>query len=320
MRARCLHLKLALMLMVMVNTACQNEEAFTSDPNSSSHSSQHDHAPTEPLQTDPSESSRDSTSSIDEPIAVGGAFLTCSAPTEQNQLGDSWQLSCALNDAEALKGSESITGAFTWVDSKGAEYPLVVAAFEADRLRWQLLADRAWPRAVRIEASISLDSQSPIGFDTEFSLPEQMSFALNVNYWLSGEPNNLSTQGGVTEDCSEFGNSEYRLDHMQRTSLDSEPQARLNDALCSLELNVLCRNIEPSSDAAKWVLSEAEVNFEQASMACPQSYQFSLPLSPAEWTEVTNLVDESDEVFSVWIALDDRQSEGMFTSNFKFSD
>ena len=315
---RLVFLQLTLWIGSIVLSSCQNDGGFSSSDTKSKHQELKEQTDdTEQTEPEIEQLSRDTVSTISEPISVGGAFLSCSLPAEQEQVGSSWQLGCQLNETDELKDSESVSADFTWVDAEGTRHPMVIESFEQDTFQWALLADRIWRPAMVIEASIVFDDSSPIEFKADISLPERVNLELNLDFWLGGEPNNLTFGAQTGENCGEMGNSAYRLDHIERTSLASDQRARLNDAVCNLNKNALCRHSKSSTGELAWVLGDTQVSFEQALTACPQGYEFSMPLTENEWLAVSNLLDGVDGVYSVWIALDDRESEGIFTTSFK---
>ncbi len=240
-----------------------------------------------------------------EPVAIGGAFLTCSHqnPQIQNKTA-AWVLNCNLNSVEAKNAK--VTASFAKLDLKGMPMPLTVLAQNTSAgLSWQISDGPNTMFMNKIELSVGFNNAPPATFAALAETP--FSLVLNKDHWLTTEPNNV--QGN--EDCVAFVNEAERVDHAARNGVVHSTFARFNVQDCNARKRFLCRRID-SSLAAKWALSDDDERFIDAAINCPLGYKFSFPMSDAEIIEASSLVDALAGRAEVWVALSDLRQEGTF--------
>jgi hypothetical protein len=250
------------------------------------------------------------TTSVSEPISVGGAFLSCQYSANQDQSNPQWQVSCSLNDTDELNQIKEVKAEFYKVDPEGNRYSLQIEDFVREEFRWSLTENRLSTYLPTIRAEISFDGSDKILFESE-STDQPRQLQVQTDYWLGGEPNNLLGNDPDGENCAEFGNAAYRLDHMDRTGLQSTEFGRLNDGSCALVRRYLCRRSIPAT-AVKWQISDVAGTFNEHPTGCPDGYHFAMPLTDADLQEVMTLTDQIDGIFSLWVAFTDQTTEGEF--------
>ncbi len=244
-----------------------------------------------------------------EPVSVGGAFLTCRYKSGQNQGSASYQMECDVGPIAEV--TSNITQAdFYKVDSEGERFALSVSTSEISALKWVVLETAATLPFTRVEAVLSATNQSPVTLATTLESP--LILAPLTSYWLGGEPNNLQLNP-EGEDCVEFGNLAAKVDHQNRSGFTSGPLGRLNDINCNVRVSsFLCRSLSLST-TNRWVVSTFKGGFLDSKGACPEGYSFGFPINDSEVSEVSALIDGNTAIQNIWVNMNDRTEEGKFS-------
>jgi hypothetical protein len=247
-----------------------------------------------------------------EPVAIGGAFLTCRYPDNQKQGEASYQMDCLLTPETPITVT-SLTASFRKVDGQGQTYNLDVMQQNMGALSWVIAETPATLFFRTVEATISINGSAPTVFRTEITAT--MALQRVATYWLGGEPNNAAGPNGEDEDCAEYENLAGKNNHATVTGLSSGPLGRFNDTICTLNRNFLCKNISDKT-RPKWAVSTGMGPFSASANACPQGYRFALPMGDVESQEVNALIDQRSEILKMWVPLSDRLKEGEFRISF----
>lgn len=230
-----------------------------------------------------------------EPVPVAGSFLSCQYPDGQMQNSTSLQVNCQLENINYQP--MEVEAKFAKVASDGSKHPLQIVSFDRESWTWVLSEDMASLSYTTLLGEISIDGQGPFMFSDEIDDPVAMS--LFSGFWLTSEPNNNA--GG--ENCVEMVTQAGQTNHINFTGLNSGPLQRFNDVPCGIQRNFLCKNIDPSSTADKWLVSAAANNFSSRETACPEGFAFGVPFTSAEIMAVNAVIDASPELLSVWVAI-----------------
>lgn len=242
-----------------------------------------------------------------EPVAVGGAFLQCSYQDNQNQDAANMLIDCGLQGATGTPGS--LEAEFFKQDLSGNVYRLAVVDQDIESYRWvvsEMSTTMAWKTIV---AKLAIDGGEPVTFTTE--IEDSLQLNLVEAYWLGGEPNNMTDADPAGENCVEFVNQIGQDSHISFTMLPSGPLGRMNDQVCSVSHDFLCRRTVATVEP-KWLISNLTGPYSDHPMACPAGYSFGFPISEAEVAEVRSLVDEVQVDYAIWVNLQDRESESLF--------
>lgn len=260
----------------------------------------HPSAPAPSMEADEDESNNKTAL---EPVPIGGAYLTCRYQDGQKQGSESYRMECEV--APLLEVKAPISSAlFYKVDAQGNRTALSIVTQELLSLKWVVEETAATMVLPRVQVVLSAPGLLSVALDAVVS--SSMQLVQNTLYWLAGEPNNLTDN----EDCAEIVSSNGRIVHQDFTGLVSGPLGRINDNVCTLNNNFLCRNISAGANAAKWTASPRAGPFSSGATACAQGYAFGLPMTEAEVREVIQLVDRLD--LKLWVNLNDVASEGAF--------
>jgi hypothetical protein len=260
----------------------------------------HPSAPAPSMEADEDESNNKTAL---EPVPIGGAYLTCRYQDGQKQASESYRMECEV--APLLEVKVPIASAlFYKVDAQGNRTALRIVTQELLSLKWVVEETAATMFLPQVQVVLSAPGRLSVALDAIVS--SSMQLVQNTLYWLAGEPNNLTDD----EDCAEIVSFNGRIVHQDFTGLVSGPLGRMNDSVCTLNNNFLCRNISAGANAAKWTASPRAAPFSSGAMACAQGYAFGLPMTEAEVREVIQLVDRLD--LKLWVNLNDVASEGTF--------
>jgi hypothetical protein len=245
-----------------------------------------------------------------EPVSVGGAFLTCAYKSGQTQGSASYQMDCDVGPIAEV--SSSITQAdFFKLDAKGGRTALAVSSEDLNALKWTILETAATLPYNRVEVVLNAMNATPVALTTTINAPLVLTPALS--FWLGGEPNNLLVSNPEGEDCVEFGNLAAKTDHQNRTGFVVGPYGRMNDIACNMRSSsFLCRSLSSESEA-KWKISTTKGVFLESTGACPAGYGFGFPSSESEVAEVSALIDGNPAIQNIWVNMNDRTEEGKFS-------
>lgn len=250
-----------------------------------------------------------------EPVSVGGAFLTCRYNAAKPQGSASYQMDCDVGPLNEVK-STIVKANFFKLDAKGLRTNLAVLNEDLAGLKWTLQESSSTLAYDRVEVVLSANGSAAASLTTTISSP--LILTAVTSFWLGGEPNNTLIGNPEGEDCVEFGNLATKIDHQFRTGLVAGTYGRMNDLGCAARSsNFLCRKLDSSSDAAKWVLSIFSGTFLESLGACPLGYAFSFPFDEVEVTEVSRLIDDNPAIQNIWVNINDRTEEGKFAVFFR---
>jgi len=251
----------------------------------------------------------------DEPVSVGGAFLTCGYNAAQPQGSASYQMGCDVGPLTEVK-STIVKADFFKLDAKGLRTSLSVIEEDLETLTWTIQEGSSTLSYDRVEVVLSAIGSTPTSLTTTIKSP--LILTQVIAFWLGGEPNNLTLGNPEGEDCVEFGNLATKIDHQNRTGLVVGAYGRMNDIGCGARSsNFLCRKLDSSSNAAKWVLSTSTGTFLESAGVCPLGYAFGFPFNEAEVTEVSALIDGNSAIQNIWVNMNDRTEEGKFAVGFR---
>ncbi|SMF12322.1 hypothetical protein [Pseudobacteriovorax antillogorgiicola] len=235
-------------------------------------------------------------STINEPIPVAGAFLTCQFQGTQTQNTDSIDLSCELNDLDYQ--AQDVKADFYKTSADGTMLPLNLVSFDPINWRWQLRDKPENLNFTTIIASIAIDGRGPFMFTTE--LDQNIPLTVFAGYWLPSEPNN---NAGM-ESCTEMVTAQGQENHINFTGLNSGPIEKLNDVPCGIQRNFLCRSLSLEPGVSKWLFTAEAGTFDTYKTACPEGYIFSQPTTAAEIAEVSAVIDgRNPDLLSVWVSI-----------------
>jgi hypothetical protein len=250
----------------------------------------------------------------DEPISVGGAFLTCRYQDAQNQGSASYQMNCEVAPAADVTGTIS-KAEFFKLDNKGARSALAISSEDLSTLKWTILETAATLPFTQVELVLSAKNAASVSLTTTLESP--LILTQVTTFWLGGEPNNITVGNPEGEDCVEFGNLAAKIDHQNRTDLVSGTSGRMNDINCNIRVSsFLCRSLTRDS-SSKWVLSALQGNFDAFVNACPEGYSFGFPIDEREVAEVAALIDGNPAVQNIWVNMNDRTEEGKFSVRYR---
>lgn len=247
---------------------------------------------------------------VNEPVAVGGAFLTCNYPAEQDQADARTLLACQLQDLPESLEIETVTAQFEKTDTQGQVHPLSILRHNRQDMSWLLVETRQTAYLERLRAHITINDSEPFQFD--FNTAGVYSIAPNTTFWLAGEPNNEQSSSGNIENCTELRGLDLRNAHIEATGMDNGPLAALNDAPCDFPMNFLCRYTGDEPNVVEWLLSDRAAPFNEYATACPEGYIFGFPRGEVEMTAAIDLVDQNPDVRRTWVGLHDQNTEGLF--------
>lgn len=235
-----------------------------------------------------------------EPIAIGGAFLSCQYQSNQEQDTLNFLMSCQLENLENIV-AEELEANFYKVDMNGDRYKLEILNQDIASFSWILIESPNTIYFPNLEAHIAINGSEPFTFKASPS-KSSLSIRPSTRYWLAGEPSNINPADDAMENCAEFRNLAARNVHVEVVGTDNGPLARLNDIPCNLNRSFLCLN-PLGSEQDKWLISEFSGPFNSYSQACPKPYYFGAPLSDKDYQEVIALVDLEAAYNSIWVAL-----------------
>ncbi|SMF05981.1 hypothetical protein [Pseudobacteriovorax antillogorgiicola] len=249
---------------------------------------------------------------INEPISVGGAFLTCTYQPDQAQEQVNKTAECQLAGIEESK-VETFEAKFFKLDIEGASYPLEILENDGRSLRWIVQETPATLQFPSFQLRLSINGSEEFNFEAK--APESLELAVNLAYWLAGEPNDFETPGVPgNEDCVEMRAKPLRDAHIASSGIDNGPLAALNDVPCVNFLNspFLCRKVNAATQGPLFLISDFTGEFNSYASACPDSYFFGLPHGEDETLQVINLLDNQEGVDRIWVNLNDQVEENSF--------
>lgn len=264
-------------------------------------------APTAPAAADADETDNDNKTAL-EPVPIGGAYLSCRYQNGQGQAGETYRMDCEIAPVKDVT-VPIVTASFHKLDGQGNRSLLKIVTEDLQALKWTIQEDFA--TMSHSEIQVVLGSPGYLAKTLGTSLSPVLNLVPNPTYWLAGEPNNLTAD----EDCVEVIPASGRIAHQNFTGLVSGPLGRMNDNVCNLNYNFLCRNTSAGATAAKWMVSTNVGPFVNGVMACSQGYSFAFPLNDAEFREVISLVDRLD--IKIWVNMNDRMNENTFVTQFR---
>lgn len=250
----------------------------------------------------------ESNSSASEPIAIGGSYLVCNYQNNQSQGSESYRLDCQIEPATDVT-TKIASARFYKIDAQGNRTALAIVSQNLETLSWTIQENMNTLQQFNIQAVLTAADFLDVTFDTVVT--PTFSLTPNPNYFLGGEPNNVTSD----EDCVEFVMARYKRTHQNFTGLASGPLGRMNDNVCTLSYNFLCRNVSAGASAAKWLLSAARGPFANGSLACSAGYSFGFPLNAVEVGEVSTIVDRFD--VRIWVNMNDRITENTFIIKYR---
>jgi hypothetical protein len=250
----------------------------------------------------------------DEPVSVGGAFLSCRYQNAQTQGNASYQMNCDVSPPAEV--TSNITKAeFFKIDSQGARSALAISSEDLTDLKWTIMETAATLPFRKVEVVLSAPNAISVSLTTVIESP--LILTQVASFWLGGEPNNIVVGNPDGEDCVEFGNLAAKIDHQNRTDLVSGVSGRMNDIQCNLRVSrFLCRSLARDS-STKWMLSTIEGNFDAFVAACPEGYSFGFPIDAREVAEVAALIDDNPAIQNIWVNMNDRAEEGRFSVSYR---
>jgi hypothetical protein len=243
-----------------------------------------------------------------EPVPVGGAYLTCRYSDGQKQASESYQMECEVAPLVEVKVPIA-TALFYKIDAQGNRSALNVMSQDLPNLKW-IVEDKAATLSSS-QVQVVLGVPGLLSVTLSSTVNGTLQLVQNPLYWLGGEPNNLTAD----EDCAEIVPLNGVVSHQEFTGLASGPLGRINDIVCSVNRNFLCRNISAGASAPKWRASPGIGPFANGATACTTGYSFSFPMSDAESREIIALVDQLN--IKLWINMSDAMSEGTFHVKFR---
>ncbi len=243
-----------------------------------------------------------------EPVAIGGAFLTCRYQNGQMQGSEAYRMECDVAPLTEVKVPIA-SALFYKLDAQGNRSPLTVVSQDLSNLKWTVEEGLSTMSQVQVQVVLSATGYPPKALTTTVS--PTLNLVQNPVFFLGGEPNSLTPD----EDCVEFVPANGKISHQNFTGLVSGPLGRMNDNNCTLSYNFLCRNNSAGAGAPKWALSANAGPFANGALACSPGYAFGYPLNAAEVREVISLVDRLD--IKIWVNMNDIVNENTFLIKFR---
>ncbi|MFW7381299.1 MAG: hypothetical protein ACOH5I_20965 [Oligoflexus sp.] len=245
-----------------------------------------------------------------EPVPIGGSFLSCHYQANQQQNSPQLILQCQLKDVPPFE-AESVEASFHKLDAEGTRYELKVTNQDLGTFSWTLAENSETSYMTSIEANITVNGHEKFTFKAVIQSPIKINLVLD--YWINGEPNNGINSTADEENCILFRNLFDQQRRATNSGVPAGPLERLDDISCSLTRNFLCRSFIPTL-SPKWLISDRVDVFNNYADACPANYKFGMPMTDQEFGEVIAVIDEyeSETNFQVWVPMHDREVEGEF--------
>jgi hypothetical protein len=161
--------------------SCSGKQGFEAGSASSDVRHRADTPPSEET-PEPDQEVGDENLTVNEPVAVGGAFLTCEYPVQQDQADARTLLYCQLKDLPEELAIETVSAQFDKVNPQGEAYPLTILNHDREEMSWLLVETAQTAFFELLRAKVFINGSEPF----EFEMVTEASYSItpNLTFWL----------------------------------------------------------------------------------------------------------------------------------------
>lgn len=243
----------------------------------------------------------ESSSFVDAPAPVGGAFLSCAPVNPLSSNDVKLVYDCELQDypGSAYPISQA---AFFISDGTNLLSPLPSIETPGEPFKWRVDVPLRYVQYKTLVAQLQPEVGPVFTIEASIQPLDKKSNPPILDFWVFGEPNNRFQDEYCVEALAREGVRNLSSFNDQPTP---KPLGILNDFSCTAPRRALCRSLTNSPNP--FLISQAATEYEEAWDNCPTGTIFSFPNTNDEIRIVLDLLDRTfppqTNINSVWVAI-----------------